>query len=106
MDQLIGVITSFPAGVICAMVLVYGLVWFHRIRLQQTDEMTRARLHAEHETQMTLLRKEWNQQLDRYERKQEKLHKRLARMGLFIETDEAGREILVKRIPLPGKKRR
>jgi hypothetical protein len=106
MDQLIGIIVSFPAGVICAPLLIFGLGWFLRRRLHQNYTTSLDRINTDHIEKMQHLHQEWNKILDQFNRREKKLRQKLADNGLFIESDDTGEIVLVKRVPLPAEKRR
>ncbi len=100
MDILFGSIGSFLLGIVTAPLLVKTYQVYAERKILQAYEAAYQRAEMDHAKHMESLKQEWNEEAELFNRRLAAMKQRLARRSLFLEIDEAGKQIVVKRIPI------
>ena len=100
LESIVGVIGSFIAGIISMPFLTEGYVLLQRYRLQRIYSERSDIMKGEHLSQMHHLTEKHNAMVEDYNKKLLKIKMKLRKQDLFVDIDEDGNEILVKRMPV------
>ena len=99
-DVLVEIFASILAGIITMPIILEGYVYVQRWRLhtQYTEKI--GKLNQVHQQRMDQLRRGWNKTVDKYNKKLNKMEKKLQMHNLFVDVDETDNEIVIKKVPV------
>ena len=100
MTAFIGVLCAFISGIITMPVLTELVFFILRQRLKRHHSKQIQEMNRGHQALMTELEELYDKNIDAYNKKLSEMKKKLRGHNLFLEIDENGNEVLIRRAPI------
>ena len=98
MTALIGVLCAFVSGIITMPVLTDLVFFILRQRLKRHHSKQIQIINRDHQALMTELERVYDKNIDAYNKKLLEIKRKLRGHNLYLEIDENGNEVLVRRV--------